>query len=227
MREWTQRHIEELIDKHAGGGGETASAIPYLANFAHWNHMNIEMFHGSQRLGSRTLSVMLGSEKIDLQGTVDFLSIAMRTNLDFVIPRGDILDAALPRPRSSITNSITSRYEWRVLDEPVGPWVVPLDSGTVLNAAPQTILQDYSSTFNSGVPIRTQQVYGGGVSTLSITGNRRALVFRFGNNWNSNQLPSNIIASSGGGEMDLYLTCIRVNGGLSAAMGRLCPLRTA
>ena len=227
MLEWTQRHIEELIDKHAGGG-DSASAIPYLANFEHWDHMDVELFHGSQTLGSRTLSVMLGSEKIDLlPGRVDFLSVAMRVNTDLIVPRGDILDAALPRPRSSIVNPITSRYEWRVLDEPAGPWVVPLEPGTVLNAAPQTVLQDYSSTFNSGVPIRTQQVDGGGVSTLSITGNRRALVFRFGNNWHYSQFPSNIIASSGGGEMHLYLTCIRVNGGLSAAMGRLCPLRTS
>lgn len=225
MREWTQRHIEELIDKHAGGG--SGSAIPYLANFSHWNRMDVEMWHGSQIAGSRTLSVMLGSEKVDLQGTVDFLSISMRVNTDLIVPRGDILDAALPQPMSSITNSITSRYEWRVLDEPAGPWSVPLESGAVLTAAPQTILQDYSSTFNSGVPIRTQQVNGGGVSTLSINGNRRALVFRFGNNWHHSQFPSNIIASSGGGEMDLYLTCIRVNGGLSAAMGRLCPLRTS
>ena len=225
MREWTQRHIEELIDKHAGGG-ESASAIPYLANFAHWNHMDVELFHGSQTLGSRTLSVMLGSEKIDLQGSsVDFLSISMRVNTDLIVPRGDILDAALPQPRSSLTNPITSRYEWRVLDEPGWPGSA-VESGTVLKAAPQTVLQDYSSTFNSGVPIRTQQIYGGGISTLSITGNRRAVVFRFGDNWHYNQFPSNIIASSGGGEMDLYMTCIRVNGGLSEAMGRLCPLRT-
>lgn len=225
MREWTQRHIEELIDKHAGGGG--GSAMDPLANFAHWNHMNVRMEHGSQNTGSRTLSVMLGSEKIDLQGTVDFLTISMRVNNDLIVPRGDILDAALPQPLSSLTNPITSRYDWRVLDEPGGTWVLPLDSGTVLNAAPQTVLQDYSSTFNSGVPIRTQQVYGGGVSTLSITGNRRALVFRFGNNWHYSQFPSNIIANSGGGEMDILMTCIRVNGGLSAAMGRLCPLRTS
>lgn len=225
MREWTQRHIEELIDKHAGGGG--GYAMDPLANFAHWNHMNVEMSHGYQKLGSRTLSVMLGSEKIDLQGGVDFLSISMRVNIDLIVPRGDILDAALPQPRSSLTNPITSRYDWRVLDEPGGSWSFPLESGTVLTAAPQTILQDYSSTFNSGVPIRTQQVYGGGVSTLSITGNRRALVFRFGNNWHYNQFPSNIIVNSGGGEMDILMTCIRVNGGLSAAMGRLCPLRTS
>lgn len=226
MREWTQRHIEELIDKHAGGGGESAFAPP-LANFSHWSALGVEMSHGSQTLGSRTLSVMLGSEKIDLlPGGVDFLSVAMRVNTDLIVPRGDILDAALPQPRSSLTNPITSRYEWRVLDEPGWPGSA-VESGTVLKAAPQTILQDYSSTFNSGVPIRTQQVYGGGVSTLSITGNRRALVFRFGNNWHYSQFPSNIIANSGGGEMDLYMTCIRVNGGLSAAMGRLCPLRTS
>ena len=224
MREWTQRHIEELIDKHAGGGG--GSAMDPLANFSHWSGLDVRMQHGSQNTGSRTLSVMLGSEKIDLQGTVDFLTISMRVNIDLIVPRGDILDAALPQPLSSLTNPITSRYDWRVLDEPGGTWTLPLDSGTVLNAAPQTVLQDYSSTFNSGVPIRTQQVDGGGVSTLSINGNRRALVFRFGNNWHYSQFPSNIIASSGGGEMDILMTCIRVNGGLSAAMGRLCPLRT-
>lgn len=223
MREWTQRHIEELIDKHAGGG-ESASAPP-LANFSHWSALDVEMSRGYQTLGSRTLSVMLGSEKIDLQEGVDFLSISMRVNTDLIVPRGDILDAALPQPRSSLTNPITSRYEWRVLDEPGWPGSA-VESGTVLKAAPQTVLQDYSSTFNSGVPIRTQQIYGGGISTLSITGNRRAVVFRFGDNWHYNQFPSNIIASSGGGEMDLYMTCIRVNGGLSEAMGRLCPLRT-
>lgn len=225
MREWTQRHIEELIDKHAGGGG-TPSATP-LANFSHWSALGVEMSHGSQTLGSRALSVMLGSEKIDLlPGRVDFLAVAMRVNADLIVPRGDILDAALPQPRSSITNSITSRYEWRVLDEPGWPGS-GVESGAVLKAAPQTVLQDYSSTFNSAVQLRTQQVNGGGVSTLSINGNRRALVFRFGDNWHYNQYPSNIIASSGGGEMDLYFTCIRVNGGLSAAMGRLCPLRTS
>ena len=225
MREWTQRHIEELIDKHAGGGGGGTAMDP-LANFSHWSGLDVRMQHGSQNTGSRTLSVMLGSEKIDLQGTVDFLTISMRVNIDLIVPRGDILDAALPQPLSSLTNPITSRYDWRVLDEPGGTWTLPLDSGTVLNAAPQTVLQDYSSTFNSGVPIRTQQVDGGGVSTLSINGNRRALVFRFGNNWHYSQFPSNIIVSSGGGEMDILMTCIRVNGGLSAAMGRLCPLRT-
>ena len=224
MREWTQRHIEELIDKHAGGGG--GYAMDPLANFSHWSGLDVRMEHGSQNTGSRTLSVMLGSEKIDLQGTVDFLTISMRVNIDLIVPRGDILDAALPQPLSSLTNPITSRYDWRVLDEPGGTWTLPLDSGTVLNAAPQTVLQDYSSTFNSGVPIRTQQVDGGGISTLSINGNRRALVFRFGDNWHYTQYPSNIIVNSGGGEMDILMTCIRVNGGLSAAMGRLCPLRT-